>query len=255
MNAGNPYPFTIRELPRFNAGLVATVTELHATVGRPLRMIDVGAAIGDTVALIDERCPGKVADYYCIEGDAGFARYFRHNTGGIPGVHLEVAMLAADRVAVPSLVRHHPGTASATGPTLMEATTVDALLPKLWAWDLLKIDVDGFDGEVIAGSTRLLAKAQPGVYFEWHPRLFQNAGNRFGLPFERLSEAGYVDYLWFSNRGPFSHFTAVPDHEALANSATLLSQDIDGCDAHFDVLALPPRWRHLALKIAARVGY
>lgn len=256
MNAGNPYPFTLRECPRFNAGLVATVTEIHATLQRPVRLIDVGAAIGDTVALLHERCSGKVADFFCVDGDSDFAHYFRRNTAGIESVRLKLAMLAASASTVRSLVRHHPGTATATGSTLTPATTLDTLLANdPLPWDLLKIDVDGYDGDVIAGSARLLSNARPAVYFEWHPRLIQNAHNRPALPFEQLNMAGYAHFLWFHNRGPFSHFTGVPTADAIANSATLLANNADGCDAHFDVLALPSRWSHLALIIAQRVGY
>lgn len=254
LTPGNPYPFIVRELPRFNAGLVAAVRTLHRTLERPLHLIDVGAAVGDTVVLLSERCPGMVATYECIDGSSTFAPYFAENTRNVPGVRFHAAMLAATATRVPSLVQHHAGTASAVGSEHVAATTLDDLLRGIAACDFIKIDVDGYDGEVLAGARELLVGFTPAIYFEWHPRLVLRAGNRVERAFETLLAAGYTEFLWFNNRGPFSHFSGPPQPREISHLAELLNPNRDGRDTHFDVLALPPQWRDLALPIADAVG-
>ncbi len=255
LNPGNPYAFTVAEHATFNGGLGATVLELHAALGRPLRIVDVGAAIGDTVVMLHFRCPGAIAAYLSVDGDRAFTPYFNLNTAGIPGVSHVETMLADGVAQIPDLVRLHPGTAMAAGAGQVEATSLDRVLadhPE--RWDLLKTDVDGFDGEVLAGARRWLTASAPPVYFEWHPRLIRAARKDPLHPFDVLHSAGYRNFLWFGNSGPFSHYSGPPDREALGRTADALAADLSAQDPHFDVLALPLAQEHLAQKIAARAG-
>jgi FkbM family methyltransferase len=255
LNAGNVYPFTVREHPRFNQGLVATVREMRQCIGRPLSIIDVGAAFGDTVNLLESTCPGAIARYLCVDGDAEFSELFRVNTAGIAGVSHRFSMVAATVAPIRSLVRHHAGTAAAVGEDLVVASTIDAITEdEPGVWNILKTDVDGFDGEAIAGAQRLLRNQKPAVYFEWHPALTTAAANDALTAFRTLASCGYQDFVWFWNRGPLSHFSGPVSDSALRRMAEILASKANVFDAHFDVLALPPPLADLALPIGRSVG-
>ena len=84
-----------------------------------------------------------------------------------------VPLLVSDRSGdVPLPVRVHEGTASLTGKLAAVATTLDALWEQgaLESPDVVKIDVDGFDGRVLAGGTKFLGSVYPSVIFEWSPQ-------------------------------------------------------------------------------------
>lgn len=243
VNAGYAYPAFARRWPTYNDPLVELVHQAHAAKGAPITLIDVGAAIGDTVLLVLERCPGAVDEIHCVEGDDEFYGYLQRNLAGVPGVHLHQALLSDAAGEEASLVRVHKGTASAQGVSRVTATTLDSVLESAGrpAVDVLKIDTDGFDGKVLAGASDLLRRVRPAVIFEWAPLHLQNTGQDRHRPFEVLTAAGYQWLLWFNKYGVFSHAEAGYRPEPVELLAELcLSDRAPGPDWHYDVVALPP---------------
>jgi len=244
LNAGNPYPFILADAPHFNSGLVAAVACLRQHLGRPLRIVDLGAAVGDTVALLLDRVPGCAESFLCVDGALENRPLFEANTAEVSGLSAHFVMLAARTGKTPSLVHHHPGTAMAAGREEVEAQTLDALLVaggKAAPCDLIKSDLDGYDGEVLSGARETLVRDQPLVIFEWHPFLIRRCGNDHRAPFRALAEAGYDQLLWFSNRGPFSHRSAMPEMADVDWWNDFLIAHNHPMDPHFDIIALPPR--------------
>lgn len=240
LNRGNVYPFIIHEFPMFNAPLV----ELVATVARfskePICFVDVGAATGDTVLLLEERCPNRVGKYICVEGDSEFHRLLLGNMQQFPKVAVVNALLARQSGEIRSLVKHHLGTAAAIGEGKSPAVALDSLEEVRGSKiDILKIDVDGFDGEVLAGSEEVLLRCRPLVIFEWHPKLIQATGNSALLAFETLDKCGYDRFVWYDNMGSFSHFSRGCCLESLEATKKYLLAVNSRRDAHFDVIALP----------------
>lgn len=240
INGGNSYPFILAEVPTFNAPLVELVHQAFQAKGSPLVVVDIGSATGDTVLLLKERCQGHVGQFLCVEGDDEFFQLLNANTRGFPDVTRIKTLLAAESKTIPTLVKHHQGTASATGSDRIQASSLDSL-PEIQrnAVDVIKIDVDGFDGEVLAGSKNLLQRCQPAVIFEWHPKLLQNTGNSPVRAFETLRQCGYTRFLWFQNNGAFSHFSEADSPEVLAKEIDYLLQANYRCDEHFDIIGLP----------------
>ncbi len=250
LNGGNPYPFIVAAHPLFNRPLVELVRQTSGQAGRPLVVIDVGASLGNTVLLLQEQAAMAIARLHCVEADGEFFALLEQNTAQFPHVSLHRAMLAREPKRVPSLVHHHRGSATAAGPAETSATTLDALLlagePR---FDVLKTDIDGSDGEALAGAAQLLRRDQPAVIFEWHPALIQQTGNDPLTAFTVLREAGYRRFLWFRNTGHFSHFGGAADPEIQTWEKFLrLTQPLG--DPHFDIIALPPRLEPLAFNLA-----
>jgi len=239
LNPGNNYPFIIRDTPLFNAPLVQLVHQLSLIKQRPLVFVDVGAATGDTVLLIKERCAGAVGQFFCVEGDNDFFRLLEDNMDQFSDVTLIKAMLSREQTPIRSLVKHHAGTAAAMGDDLVGSVPLDSLqmLSKAEV-DVIKVDVDGFDGEVIAGAINIIGRNRPAIIFEWHPKLILATGRDPFLAFETLANCNYTKLLWFNNIGTFSHFTGVCTRESLNKMKELLLAVNYRRDEHFDIIAL-----------------
>src|SRR5262245_50236152 len=79
VNYGYTYPLNMRLYRDLNNPLVELTVQTSLSYERPVVVIDVGAAIGDTVLLLDSNCPSHVAKYVCVEPDAEFSSYLEVN--------------------------------------------------------------------------------------------------------------------------------------------------------------------------------
>ena len=241
VNAGYAYPAFARRWPAYNHPLVQLVHEARRASERPVVLVDVGAAVGDTVLLVLDRCPDAVRRFVCVEPDPEFHAYLSANLGDRDDAVLVRDMLAAEAGEVPSLVRTHSGTASAQGAEHTWASTLDDVLGRVDSSPVgvLKVDTDGFDGPVLAGATRTLTTDRPAVIFEWHPILIERTGNELQEPFRVLTAAGYSRFVWFDKEGRFSHVMHGHDTDAVTDLAALcLLGDDWRTDWHYDVVAL-----------------
>lgn len=223
------------------------VSAVARTRGTKLTIVDVGAAVGDTVLLLVDRTGGSPNSFICVEPEDEFHGYLVENLAFLPNLEIHQTMLSDTPELVPAPVRIHPGTASPQGQTKASATTLDTILDGRPV-DVIKIDTDGFDGKVLAGTRRTLTAAQPAVIFEWHPTLLTTCGQSLTLPFEILDECGYGKFVWFTKHGDFSHLEHPHDPTRTAQIAEMcLSGDAAEPDWHYDVVALPPGLEGLEL--------
>lgn len=240
LNAGYAYPAFSRRWPTYNDPLVEVVHQASVAARRPVSLVDVGAAVGDTVLLVRDRAAGDVDAFHCVEGDPEFFGYLERNLGGRSDTTLHFAMLSDEPGEEAQLVRIHSGTASAQGSRRSPTTTLDLLLEGTGPVDVLKSDTDGFDGKVLAGATGILDEYQPAVIFEWHPLLYEATGQDWHRPFEVLTAHGYRWLVWFTKEGEFSHMDngyEPTSTDALAR--VCLSGIGPRPDWHYDVVALP----------------
>ena len=252
LNRGNTYPDIIHTYPLFNAPLVELVHQTHATLQRELTFVNVGAATGDTVLLLKERCKNTVGRFFCVEGEPEFFELLRSNTQQFNNVVPINAILGRDSKQVHSLVKHHLGTAAAIGSDWVDAVPLDSLTQlRNVTIDVLKIDVDDFDGEVLAGACEILERHRPQVIFEWHPKLYLATGCDPFQPFETLAAANYDRYLWFNNIGTFSHFSGKCTPESLQREVDYLLKVNHRADEHFDIIALHRNSKIDDLELAA----
>jgi FkbM family methyltransferase len=177
--------------------------------------------------------------YLCVEGDPEFFSFLESNLGNSPSHVLLNFMLSGKQEGIPNLVRTHPGTASAQGSTVVQALTLDDVISsvKPECVDLIKVDVDGYDGRVLSGAAQCLIHHKPGVIFEWHPILCGRAGTSWLEHFRALVDAGYSRFAWFTKFGDFSHFSNGTDVDAINRLAAFCLSDEPG-DWHYDVVAL-----------------
>lgn len=240
VNYGYTYPIICREFKTYNDPLVEAVHQTFLQIGKPINLIDIGSAIGDTVLLLEKSLPRSVNQYICIEGDPEFYQYLSHNLAFMVNKRIINAFLSSSAGFAKSLVKIHPGTASAQGDEVIETTPLDKVIAdnNISPVNFIKIDVDGFDGLVISGSKDTLRKYCPTLIFEWHPTLCLDTGNNYIDHFSALEECQYDRFVFFTNYGLYSHrmlgFNRV-EIESLANA--LLNQTHPHA-VYFDVVAL-----------------
>ena len=239
INVGHPYPAFMRRWPGYNSPFVEMVNQSAREADRPISVVDVGSSIGDTVRLAQARCPGVVRDFWCIEGDDEFMAILRANFDGDPHVHLVHALASDGATEIPELVRVHAGTATPAGSRLHAAAPLDQLLADAGEIDAMKIDTDGFDGNVLAGARDLLERDHPTVLFEWHPRLAEAAGVDIERAFDVLAGAEYSRFLWYDKFGRFALAEGGDARDARAKRAAWCqSEDTPAPDWHYDVIAV-----------------
>ncbi len=127
-NYGYTYPIICRKFPSYNMPLVELAYQTCLSKARAISVVDIGAAIGDTVLLLESSLPGKINSYYCIDGDSQFFSYLQQNLSFLPNAFFINALLAEEKSKIRNLVNIHPGTASAQGDQLIDTTTLDCLL-------------------------------------------------------------------------------------------------------------------------------
>jgi hypothetical protein len=76
--ANHHLPWILRHNPKWSQSLVHTVMALGRT---RVRLIDVGANVGDTVIMLEQALPG-VCESLCIEPDPRFVELCRKNIKG-----------------------------------------------------------------------------------------------------------------------------------------------------------------------------
>jgi FkbM family methyltransferase len=159
---------------------VATIAQLVSETDEHPTMIDVGANVGDTVALVKSRVPGL--PILCIEGDAGYAGVLKLNVARWPEVEVRAPCLLAERSGVlAGDLSRSGGSAMFTvgdGGNVATATLDDVVAdyPHFAMPSLIKSDTDGFEGRVIAGSLRTIDRAHPVLFFEYDPTLLRRSG-------------------------------------------------------------------------------
>ncbi|MEP6620092.1 MAG: FkbM family methyltransferase [bacterium] len=228
-------------LPSYDRLLPSLARVLHES-GIRIDMIDVGANIGDSMALVLEFAPN--ARFLCIEGHGRYAAILRRNASRL-GADVEVVdVFCGDgsesgwRVADDS-----HGTARLAPIYALEGTprmvTLDALAgshQRARGVTLLKIDTDGSDIRVLRGASALLRDALPILLVEFHPGLLRENGEHPADLFSSLSAAGYTRARLYTNRGDSLGTFALTD--TLVHAA---ESSIDGVLVEYlDILAWGP---------------
>ncbi len=232
------YSYNSRLYKYLNAPLIECVFQVFQEKKRKISILDIGAAIGDTVLLLKANCENLIEDFTCIDGDDEFFLYLKDNMKQFSDVTYIKAILSDKIENVGNLVRIHGGTASSQGSNSEIASDLDTLLCKKKSFkvDLIKIDVDGFDGKVINGAKRIIESNHPCLIFEWHPKLIKATGNNPLLPFETLYNLGYRTFVWFTKTGIFNHFTLDVEEECILFWEDICINNIYDEDMHFDII-------------------
>jgi FkbM family methyltransferase len=214
-----------------------------------LTMIDVGANIGDSVAIVHKYSDHPVL---CLEGEPRFFELLKENTRNLPTVEVENTFIGAPGDHVSSidarggnaqvLLGSTPGRASIC--TLSEAL---ARHRRFSTAKLLKIDAEGFDCRIIAAESRLLKRNRPIVFFEYYPKCSELVGQKAFPVFATLSSLGYSMILIYQNLGRYFMSLTLDQVDALQDLHHFIS-DLDG---YCDVVAVHKEDLEIAMNLRA----
>ena len=207
-------PLNMKMFPTYNVNL-GKVTKIVHQKYSDLKIIDVGANIGDSVAVMHHEA---VVPTLCIEGNPKFLKLLEENVKQFNNTEIEASFVGEKSVKVNP--QNNLGTAfleeSSDGITVHTMQEVIAKHPKFANAKLLKIDTDGFDNIIIRASKELLSNAKPVIFFEYDP-FYLSKQNEKGLDiFDFLEELNYTSAIVFDNFG--FYLTTVP----LTNKRLLL---------------------------------
>ena len=206
-----------------------------------LRMADVGANVGDSYLITR---PERGDRYLLIEGAGRYFRLLMRNVGNDPGVTCVRALLSDRSSAEAGGMAVDGGNATVVTGAAGEGSafdTLDAVLRRhadLAPLNLVKVDVEGYDGRVLRGARATLSADAPVVLFEHHPRLIRAAGDDDCALFADLAALAYGPMIVYDNRG-FLLGTLDPGDVARVAELASYARQQDGY--YFDVIAFPSR--------------
>lgn len=211
-------PDYARLTPSYGQNLVALL-ELLSPQGsaQPIKVIDVGANIGDSVKQILARASARIL---AVEADPYYLKYLRRNVGGLPNVTISPVLLTTETSnSVAWMPYRRGGTthfriASTAQPTprteasraeVTGSLSVDALVatyPDFADLRLVKSDTDGHDTTLIPSLAAAFRASKPVLFFEFDPRLTSAvAGLDAQEIWAKLSALGYTEVGLWGNYG------------------------------------------------------
>jgi FkbM family methyltransferase len=196
-------PDYARAFPAYGQNLVAVANALAAHQAAPLRVVDVGANVGDSALQILKATDCRIL---CVEGDDHWVRWLRRNVSAEHRITVEPSLLAWDTETELAPVR-------AGGTTQFRSTAVSGVRgvtahqlrerhPDFGGVDLIKIDTDGYDCALAPALASAWAVSTPLLFFEFDPGMTLSLGQPDPWPvFGALSALGYVSGVVWDNFG------------------------------------------------------
>jgi FkbM family methyltransferase len=205
-----------------------------------LRMIDVGANVGDTILSTTPRAGDQ---YLALEPHPDFFPYLVANTEELCGV--TCLQLACGETS--GTLGFDPALGGTAAPRVgrpaqhqVSVQPLDKIWKEQWQHapvDFLKVDTDGFDVTVLHGALELLCSQQPWLFYECDVRLTENGLERHLGIRGLLGDAGYHHVIAFDNVGKQVACISVGDPASW--SKLFAMQRAAGPVHYHDLLAVP----------------
>lgn len=196
-------PDILKKYPSYSMNLPRLVVKA-ITKYPQLRLVDVGANAGDTVALVRtmSNCP-----IYCVEGDDRYYRLLQGNMRQFDEVYLYNMYLGEVTGQVRSKTHAENGTLRLVNDVnkTVHVSTLDNFIERemIISAKVLKIDTDGYDFKILKGATKYLQNIKPLIFLEYDS-VFLEDQNDSGLDlFSYLQNHGYRAALFYDNYGRF----------------------------------------------------
>jgi len=223
-----------RALPRIAKSL--------AVIDKHLSLIDVGANIGDTVALVANSVDSF--DALCIEGEPEMIKFLRYNTAKIKNVNIviEPYFCAASVGDAGYSIDTHNGTSNLVKTDTSALSNIDTLDNMVFKHDvfkkanLLKIDTDGFEIAVLQGAHNVLKDIKPVVFLEFNPLDYEKNGQDAMTLINMFVSFEYTKALFYTN---FGNLVGLYDFTDCAAIQGIINK-IDGKTIYYyDLLTIP----------------
>jgi len=212
------------------------------------RVIDIGANVGDTVAVVKSAMDLPML---AIEGDDRCYEVLSKNITRFKGVTAAKVFLGEREESVEVAISKEgwnttlaPGDASGNhggpaGKRKISFQTLDALLRNdahREHYKLIKLDTEGFDLRILRGAGELLRQNRPVLLLEYNIEAMSAISEDGPAGLNRLRELGYSDLLIWDPRGTFLFRGNLSSDEFLRDLSHYLLRD-DRLMAYVDLCA------------------
>jgi FkbM family methyltransferase len=218
-------PFYLRDFPEYGIKMVNIANEVLIKY-KDLKIIDVGANIGDSVALIKSVINVPIL---CIDGDEIFFSLLKENTRQFNNVVLEKVMLSDHKKMVNVNFHGLGGTSHIEeNGKLSDFETLDLVLKRNKEFmhsRFIKVDTDGYDGYVLGGAEKYLSAVKPVIFFEYDPYFLNIAKYKPMDIFKLLIHYGYIYALIYDNTGKYICNLKLNNHKLLLDLTTKIDNN------------------------------
>lgn len=250
MPLSHPLPVYLSNYPLYDS-LPGRISRFVASHYGHVTCIDVGANVGDTIAAFKTPHENSVPErFLAIEPNPSYRKYLEQNWGSDPSVTILSCLCSSEDGMATADINEKNGTASILigsshseiKENIFQKRTIDSLIKEIrqeLGFNVLKIDTDGHDYEVLAGSAGMLERDLPFVLFELDNFNDDNFSEKTLNAFELLHKAGYNRYLLYDNLGYLIGMFRLSDIFILYN---LLLYKLTSLFCYFDVLCIQERY-------------
>ena len=205
-------------------------------------IIDIGANIGDTLFRLLNINTRPY--YYCIEADNFFFEYLQKNKKSLD-VNIQnkiilIKTLVGDQLQG-NLSETTTGTKSLIESDLgIKSKKLDDIIMeyKIKNIKLIKVDVDGFDYNILFSAINELKNNKPDIFFEYMP-LDESGKKNYLRLIEKLNEIGYSNWTMLDNYGSIIFENKGYIDVIDKTKSTLIEKDI------FDIYCKFEKWIQL----------
>jgi len=236
MNLSHMLPIYKATLKLYDTTLPRIVKYVESKNKNPI-IIDVGANVGDTAALILEVSENTIV--LCIEGSSDFTYLLEKNFDENKNVFIEKCFLTDINTTQNKKLISQNGTATLSslnsGTDDVYTDTLDNIIKNKYShlnFDILKVDTDGYDYKVIRGSKNIISSNKPLIYFELVPMLLKNNNEEVISIFTFLQELNYSDVMIYDNLGYLLGLFKITN----IRSIEMLIEYIDSKNMYLDIL-------------------
>lgn len=199
-------PTILKNYPYYSSNLARLASYANNKYD-DFRLIDIGANVGDSVALLRAQAYFPIL---CIEGEDYFLKVLQENIAQFSEVSIAPTFVGDANAIVMGEVIGYGGTAhlenieASTGTSKFQLRRLGQVLeehPDFLNAKMVKIDTDGFDGKIIRGAVDILERSKPILFFEYDPFFLEQQGDNGLNIFTLLIKCGYSGLIIYDNYG------------------------------------------------------
>jgi FkbM family methyltransferase len=226
----NGFKYYSRNLPRLAKYIEAKYPAFS--------IIDIGANIGDTVALL--RSAKVNQPIYAVEGEPTYFTLLHKNVQQFKDVTIYESFLGENSGVATVATEVNDGTARLNQESKRDITIqrLDDLAIEKDFKDvkLLKIDTDGYDLKILRGGFNLIKAARPVIFFEYDAVYLEEQEENGTDIFEQLHDKGYNKIIYYDNYGKLLLSTTT-DNKPLIKQLYGYMRKKEGAFPYYDVCA------------------